>query len=58
MLKKQLYIPKVVMCIGQTTALQLWQVGVIVLSLIVLIETGLLLGALVKIVLLTKRSET
>ena len=43
---------------GKTPAtVQSYQVGVIILSLIVLIETGLLVGALVKIVLISKKGE-
>ena len=38
--------------------LQSYKVGVIILSLIVLVQTGLLVGALVKIVLLTKKGGT
>ena len=40
------------------TALEPYQVGVIILSVVVLVQTILLVGALVKIVLLTKKSET
>ena len=40
------------------TALEPYQVGVIILSAVVLVQTLLLVGALVKIVLLTKKSET
>ena len=40
------------------STLQPCQIGVIILSLIVLVQTGLLVGALVKIVLLTKKGET
>ena len=39
-------------------ALEHYQVGVITLSVVVLVQTILLVGALVKIVLLTKKSET
>ncbi|CAI8010690.1 hypothetical protein GBAR_LOCUS7012 [Geodia barretti] len=42
---------------GQTSTLQPCQIGVIILSLIVLVQTGLLVGALVKIVLLTKKGS-
>ncbi|CAI7994643.1 hypothetical protein GBAR_LOCUS1523 [Geodia barretti] len=41
----------------QTSTLQPYKVGVIILSLIVLVQTGLLVGALVKIVLLTKKGS-
>ena len=40
------------------TALEPYQVGVIILSVVVLVQTILLVGALVKIMLLTKKSET
>ena len=40
------------------TALEPYQVGVIILSVVALVQTILLVGALVKIVLLTKKSET
>ncbi|CAI8044681.1 Leucine-rich repeat and fibronectin type-III domain-containing protein 5 [Geodia barretti] len=42
---------------GQMSTLQPCQVGVIILSFIVLVQTGLLVGALVKIILLTKKGE-
>jgi hypothetical protein len=51
---KHVYVPHT----GQTSTLQPYKVGVIILSLIVLVQTGLLVGALVKIVLLTKKGET
>ncbi|CAI7994637.1 hypothetical protein GBAR_LOCUS1523, partial [Geodia barretti] len=41
----------------QTSTLQPYKVGVIILSLIVLVQTGLLVGALVKIVILTKKGS-
>ena len=49
--------------VGQTCStfaatLQSYKVGIIILSLIVLVQTGLLVGALVKIVLLTKKGES
>ena len=46
--------------VGKTceATVQSYKVGVIILSLIVLVQTGLLVGALVKIVLLTKKGET
>ena len=47
-----------IMCLPGEITLQPSQVGVIILSLIVLVQTGLLVGALVKIVLLTKKGET
>ena len=40
------------------TVLEPYQVGVIILSVVVLVQTLLLEGALVIIVLLTKKSET
>ena len=40
------------------TALEHYQVGVIIHSVVVLVQTILLVGALVKIMLLTKKSET
>ena len=40
------------------TVLEPYQVGVIILSVVVLVQTILLVGALVKIMLLTKKSET
>ncbi|CAI8024739.1 Leucine-rich repeat and fibronectin type-III domain-containing protein 5, partial [Geodia barretti] len=42
---------------GQTSTLQPCQIGVIILSFIVLVPTGLLVGALVKIVFLTKKGS-
>ena len=43
---------------GKTpAAVQSYQIGVIILSVIVLIETGLLVRALVKIFLISKKGE-
>ena len=45
------------MCVPHTGK-TVHQVGVIILSVVVLVQTILLVGALVKIVLLTEKSET
>ena len=58
LLNKPVFVHNI--CVPHTgkTVLEPYQVGVIILSVVVLVETMLLVGALVKIVFLTKRSET